>query len=83
MSNRIFCFVSHFSFSLHQNKSIGFLTIFRFADLAKDTEKTQFKLSGAFNCFSCHVLVYVKYFLHCAFYTLANFSVPPAINKRI
>ena len=40
MSNRIFCFVLHFSFSLHQNKSIGFLTIFRFADLAKDTEKT-------------------------------------------
>ena len=40
VSNRIFCFVLHFSFSLHQNKSIGFLTTFRFADLAKDKEKT-------------------------------------------
>ena len=40
MSNRIFCFVLHFLFSLHQNKSIGFLTIFRFADLEKDTGKT-------------------------------------------
>ena len=29
VSNRIFCFVLHFLFSLHQNKSIGFLTIFR------------------------------------------------------
>ena len=40
VSNRIFCFVLHFSFSLHQNKSIGILTIFRFADLANDTGKT-------------------------------------------
>ena len=62
VSNRIFCFVLHFSFSLHQNKSIGVLTIFRFADLAKDTGKTLVQTIRSFKSFlmsrsrSCEII---------------------------
>ena len=60
MSNRIFCFVLHFSFSLHKNKSICFLTIFRFADLAKKRLSAQtiwsFKLFLMSRSRSCEII---------------------------
>ena len=64
VSNRIFCFSFCFCFvlhfSVHQNKSIGFLTISPFPPRKRHWKDFQFKLCEALNRFSCNVLVHVK-----------------------